>query len=79
MGANYDLTPAAHGDNITASTIATLDVPDAVEPSADRGWLINPADCPAWAIVLAIVPALILTVLFFFDHNVSSLLAQAAE
>jgi len=79
MGANYDLTPAAHGDNITASTIATLDVPDAVEPSADRGWLINPADCPAWAIVLAIVPALILTVLFFFDHNVSSLLAQAPE
>merc|ERR1719203_1352408 len=34
---------------------------------------------PGWGIALALAPAAILTVLFFFDHNVSSLLAQAPE
>uniref|UniRef100_A0A7S0NMB4 Bicarbonate transporter-like transmembrane domain-containing protein n=1 Tax=Calcidiscus leptoporus TaxID=127549 RepID=A0A7S0NMB4_9EUKA len=79
MGSNYDLTPAAQGDEISRTSIETLEVPDTVQPSADRGWLVNPADCPVWAIFLAIVPAFILTVLFFFDHNVSSLLCQAPE
>ena len=32
-----------------------------------------------WHIGAAAVPALIITVLFFFDHNVSALLAQSPE
>jgi len=78
MGGNYDLTPDSVGAE-TDDTIATLDVPSTFEPSTSRSWIINPADCPVWAIFFAIIPALILTVLFFFDHNVSSLLCQAPE
>ena len=34
---------------------------------------------PGWGVALALLPAIILTVLFFFDHNVSSILCQAPE
>tara|TARA_B100000795_G_scaffold254664_1_gene225738 strand:- start:143 stop:649 length:507 start_codon:yes stop_codon:yes gene_type:complete len=55
-------------------------VPDSFATTSGRdSWLINPLDCPVWAIFVAIAPALILTVLFFFDHNVSSLLCQVPE
>ena len=47
--------------------------------ASGRPWLLSPAECPGWAIALAIGPAALLTVLFFFDHNVSSLLCQAPE
>lgn len=34
------------------------------------------AKVPGWAIGGALIPALIITVLFYFDHSVSSQLAQ---
>ena len=52
-------------------------MPDSFATTSGRtSWFVNPADCPVWAIFVALAPALILTVLFFFDHNVSSLLCQ---
>lgn len=78
MGGNYDLTPEGAG-NSTAATIETLAVPSSFGTSSGRGWLVNPLDCDTWAIFAAIIPGFILTVLFFFDHNVSSLLCQAPE
>ena len=77
-GDNYDLTPASVG-NETAATIATLNVPDEFDTATGRGWLVDPSACEGWAIAFAIVPGAVLTVLFFFDHNVSSLLCQAPE
>lgn len=38
--------------------------------------MIDLLDIPVWAIFVAFLPGLILTMLFYFDHNVSSLLAQ---
>jgi len=37
------------------------------------------SDVPAAYIGAAVIPALIITVLFYFDHNVSSQLAQQPE
>ena len=68
-GDNYDLTPAKVG-NETAATIATLKVPDEFDTATGRPWLVDPSECEGWAIAFAFVPGAVLTVLFFFDHNV---------
>jgi len=77
-GNNYDLTPDKVG-NETAATIATLNVPSEFDTATGRDWLVDPSACEGWAIAFAIIPGFVLTVLFFFDHNVSSLLCQAPE
>uniref|UniRef100_A0A0G4HWL4 Bicarbonate transporter-like transmembrane domain-containing protein n=1 Tax=Chromera velia CCMP2878 TaxID=1169474 RepID=A0A0G4HWL4_9ALVE len=64
------------------TVIPLLDVPtDFVTTSEERRgqWLVDFVAIPWWGGVLAIIPGFVLTVLFFFDHNVSSLLAQAPE
>ena len=41
-------------------------VPDSFDTTSGRdSWLVNPLDCPVWAVFVAIAPAIILTVLFF--------------
>jgi len=61
-------------------TIATLKVPDDFATTSGRDWFVNPfQNIPAWGAAVAFIPGFILTVLFFFDHNVSSLLCQAPE
>eukprot|EP00158_Paraphelidium_tribonemae_P004577 Partr_v1_DN26842_c3_g1_i1_m40580 putative solute carrier family 4 len=56
-----------------------LSVPESLRPTDlnRSSFLVNPFSVPVWAIFLAIVPAFILTILFFFDHTVTSLIAQA--
>ncbi|KAK1829615.1 HCO3 transporter family-domain-containing protein [Podospora conica] len=49
------------------------------EPTADRGWFIHFWDISVADVFLAIPFALLLTILFWFDHNVSSLIAQGSE
>ena len=52
--------------------------PGSVDPAADL--FVNATASPrvlaSWHVALALVPAIMLTALFFFDHNVSSKLAQ---
>ncbi|KAI6782478.1 putative Anion exchange family protein [Emericellopsis cladophorae] len=45
----------------------------------NRNWLVNFWDMSAGDIFLALPFAVLLTVLFWFDHNVSSLIAQGSE
>lgn len=78
MGRIHYLTPDAAGKQ-TNMTINTLQVPDEFGTTSGREWFVNPFDCPAWGVFVAIIPAAVLTVLFFFDHNVSSLLCQQPE
>ncbi|KAL4979227.1 HCO3 transporter family-domain-containing protein [Aspergillus desertorum] len=59
--------------------VATLPTSKAFFPTADRGWLVHFWDLDAGDIFLAIPFALLLTILFYFDHNVSSLIAQGTE
>jgi len=78
-GGNYSLTPHSVGGE-TNATIAMLKVPQDFATTSGREWFVNPfANIPAWGAFAAFPPGLILTVLFFFDHNVSSLLCQAPE
>mmetsp|Transcript_62240 Transcript_62240/g.103420 ORF Transcript_62240/g.103420 Transcript_62240/m.103420 type:complete len:563 (+) Transcript_62240:32-1720(+) len=77
MGRNYKVTPDYFDGEIDDRTIATLEVSSKFGPSASgRSWFVDPSDIPVWAVFFALIPALILTTLFFFDHNVSSLLCQ---
>lgn len=48
-------------------------------PTADRGWLVHFWDIDVGDVFLAIPFAVLLTILFYFDHNVSSLIAQGNE
>jgi len=56
--------------------IPTLYVPTTFQTTSGRAWLVDFTDIPIWGIFAAIFPGLIITILFFFDHNVSSLIAQ---
>ncbi|KAI1375187.1 HCO3 transporter family-domain-containing protein [Hypoxylon crocopeplum] len=48
-------------------------------PTADRGWLVNFWNISVGDVFVAIPFAILLTILFYFDHNVSSLIAQGTE
>jgi hypothetical protein len=51
----------------------------AFEPTSGRGWLVHFWDLSAGQIFTALPFAVLLTILFWFDHNVSSLIAQGSE
>ncbi|KAI4194376.1 MAG: hypothetical protein LQ348_002653 [Seirophora lacunosa] len=56
--------------------LETLPTSKAFFPTQDRGWLIRFWEIDVGDVFLAIPFAVLLTVLFYFDHNVSSLIAQ---
>jgi len=61
--------------NLNASL---LEVPDRLVTTSGRPWIVDPMDgIDAGLIFAAILPAIVVTVLIFFDHNVSSLLSQS--
>ncbi|KAL2020003.1 hypothetical protein VTK56DRAFT_9003 [Thermocarpiscus australiensis] len=60
--------------------LETLPTGTAFMPTvSDRGWFVHFWDIPVRDIFLAIPFAVLLTILFWFDHNVSSLIAQGTE
>lgn len=59
--------------------VATLPTSKAFFPTTDRSWLVHFWDISVGDIFLAIPFAILLTILFYFDHNVSSLIAQGTE
>ena len=56
-----------------------LSMPLTFRPTADRAWLVPFWEVPVGGVFAALLPAFILTVLFYFDHNVSAMLAQQPE
>lgn len=75
----WSLVPAMANYRLEDGHIPTLFVPLKFETSSGRAWLVDFSDIPAWGVFAAIFPGMIITILFFFDHNVSSLLAQESE
>lgn len=59
--------------------LESLPTSDAFFPTQDRGWLVHFWDIRVADVFLAIPFAVLLTILFWFDHNVSSLIAQGTE
>jgi len=60
-------------------SVSTLPISKSFFPTQDRSWLVHFWDLSAADIFLAIPFAILLTILFWFDHNVSSLIAQGTE
>jgi MFS superfamily sulfate permease-like transporter len=59
--------------------IEFLETPNTFGTTTQRAWAVDLTDLPIWAVFVAIFPGFIITVLFAFDHNISSLMAQAKE
>ncbi|KAL2868241.1 anion exchange family protein [Aspergillus lucknowensis] len=72
-------TGFVHIGHMRSVEVATLPTTKAFFPTADRGWLVQFWDIEVGDIFLAIPFAFLLTILFYFDHNVSSLIAQGTE
>ncbi|KAM3555349.1 hypothetical protein MY1884_005636 [Beauveria asiatica] len=51
----------------------------AFEPTIQRGWVVRFWELGVGDVFIALPFALLLTILFWFDHNVSSLIAQGSE
>ncbi|KAL8692853.1 MAG: hypothetical protein Q9218_002203 [Villophora microphyllina] len=59
--------------------LQTLPTNKAFFPTQDRAWFIHFWDIDVGDVFIAIPFAVLLTILFYFDHNVSSLIAQGTE
>jgi hypothetical protein len=59
--------------------LETLAVPDRFEPTADRGWLVNPFDAPLWVMAASALPALLLTILVWTNQNITARLVNSPD
>jgi hypothetical protein len=72
-------TGFVHIGKMKSVALLTLPTSKAFFPTLDRSWFIHFWDIPVGDVFLAIPFAILLTILFYFDHNVSSLMAQGTE
>ncbi|PSN68118.1 hypothetical protein BS50DRAFT_573078 [Corynespora cassiicola Philippines] len=72
-------TGFVHIGKMRGVELLTLPTSRAFFPTSDRGWFIHFWDINVGDVFLAIPFAILLTILFWFDHNVSSLIAQGTE
>lgn len=61
--------------------VPRLSVPSTFQPSMTRNWLVlnSIVATPLWAVFAAILPAIVVTLLLFFDHNISAMLTQLPQ
>jgi boron transporter len=72
-------TGFVHIGHMASVDLTVLPTSKAFFPTADRSWLVNFWDISAGEVFLALPFGVLLTILFWFDHNVSSLIAQGSE
>jgi hypothetical protein len=72
-------TGFVHIGKMAGIELLKLPTSKAFFPTTDRGWFIHFWDISVGDVFLAIPFAVLLTILFWFDHNVSSLIAQGTE
>lgn len=72
-------TGFAHIGHMRSVNLEKLPTSKAFFPTQDRSWAVPFWDLEVGNIFLAIPFAILLTILFYFDHNVSSLIAQGSE
>lgn len=56
-----------------------LPVPDRFEPSIERSWVVNPFDAPTWVWGASALPALLLTILVWFNQNITARLINSPD
>lgn len=57
----------------------TLPAPDAIQPTIERSWLVNPFAAPGWVWLAAIGPAILAAVLVFLDQNITARLINSRD
>ncbi|KAI9663971.1 MAG: hypothetical protein M1821_007462 [Bathelium mastoideum] len=72
-------TGFVHIGHMRSIDLSTLPTSRAFFPTMDRSWFISFWDISVGDVFIAIPFAVLLTILFYFDHNVSSLIAQGTE
>ncbi|KAL2760717.1 hypothetical protein ACRALDRAFT_1038333 [Sodiomyces alcalophilus JCM 7366] len=72
-------TGFVHIGRMKGIDLEVLPTTTAFMPTADRSWVVSFWDLSVGDIFLALPFAILLTVLFWFDHNVSALIAQGTE
>ncbi|KAI9877067.1 MAG: hypothetical protein M1830_004895 [Pleopsidium flavum] len=72
-------TGFVHIGRMRSVNLQTLPTSKSFFPTQDRGWFIHFWDIDIADVFIAIPFAVLLTILFYFDHNVSSLIAQGTE
>ncbi|KAI1762829.1 HCO3 transporter family-domain-containing protein [Hypoxylon sp. FL1150] len=73
-------TGFVHFGRMKSVDLERLPTSAAFFPTADRGWFVHFwEDISVGDVFIAIPFAVLLTILFYFDHNVSSLIAQGTE
>jgi boron transporter len=72
-------TGFAHFGKNQDVSLSKLPTSAAFQPTIDRTWFVHFWDVGVGEVFLAIPFAILLTILFWFDHNVSSLIAQGTE
>ncbi|KAI5122810.1 hypothetical protein M0805_000152 [Coniferiporia weirii] len=72
-------TGLAYWGHFNSANPQTLPITGAFQPAGGRAWLVRFWDLPAKWVGIAFPFGFVLWVLFFFDHNVSSLIAQGSE
>lgn len=72
-------TGFVHIGHMRAVGLEKLPTSKAFFPTQDRPWLVHFWDIDGTDVGIAFPFAMVLTILFWFDHNVSSLIAQGTE
>ena len=72
-------TGFVHIGRMKGIDLLTLPTSKAFFPTLDRSWLVHFWDINVADVFIAFLFAVLLTILFYFDHNVSSLIAQGTE
>lgn len=62
-------TGFVHIGRMESVKLATLPTTKAFSPTRDRGWLVNFWDTEVGDVFMAVPFAILLTILFYFDHN----------
>ena len=56
-----------------------LKLPDTIAPSTPRPWLVNIFDAPMWVRWASAIPAVMVSILMFFDQNITTRLVNSKD
>lgn len=73
------LAMTAFALNFSEVQLATPKVPDTIETTSGRPWLVNIFELPVWAIFATIGPALLATILLFLDQNITTRIVNSPD
>lgn len=73
------LAMTAFALNFPEIQLSTPKVPDAIETTSGRPWLVNIFAVPVWVMIASIGPAILATILLFLDQNITTRLVNSPD